>query len=124
MKRLEAHKFTESFREYWGNKDRSLGIEEYEFCLNEWQSAHNGKMMRHYVIAIILFSLGLWALYEHAIVGAVLLLAFAANSNRQSSTHMLLSEVMDTQRLLAMQINGQRRELIEIREILVKATGG
>jgi len=124
MKRLEAHKFTESFLEYWGNKDRSLGIEEYEFCLNEWQRAHNGKMIKNYVITIILFCLGLWAVYEHAIVGAVLLLALAANANQKSSAHILLSEVMDTQRLLAMQINGQRRELIEIREILVKATSG
>jgi hypothetical protein len=57
-------------------------------------------------------------------VAAVLLLALAANANQKSSAHILLSEVMDTQRLLAMQINGQRRELIEIREILVKASSG
>ena len=61
--------------------------------------------------AILLFGAGLWATYEHALFMAVLLLALAANFNRQSSHHALVYEVMDMQRLLAMLINNQSREI-------------
>ena len=44
-------------------------------------------------------------------LAAGLLLALAANFNRQSSHHALVIEVMDIQRLLAMLVNNQSREI-------------
>ena len=109
-KQLEAHKFSAAFRDLWSNDARALDFPGYEQCLNEWKSAHDKKVISNYVITILLFSVGLWATYEHALFLAVLALALAANFNRQSSHHILLSEIMDTQRLLAMLINKQSRD--------------
>lgn len=104
-------KLSPKFRELWTNESRSLDIEKYELCLNEWKSAHDKKMISNYVIMILLFCAGLWAVFENAIFMAVLMLALAANFNRQSSHHILVSEIMDTQRLLAMLINKQSRDM-------------
>jgi len=59
------------------------------------------------VLTILLFCAGLWAVWESAFFMAVLLLALAANFNRQSAHHILVSEIMGSQRLLAMLINRQ-----------------
>jgi hypothetical protein len=111
VKQFEAHKFSGRFRELWANETRTLDMAQYEACLNEWKAAHEKKTVIHYLITILLFAAGLWATYEHAVFLAVLLLALAANSNRQSSHHTLIYELMDTQRLLAMLVNKQSREL-------------
>lgn len=110
-KQLEAHNFSARFRELWGNETRSLDMAQYEACLNEWKGAHEKKTVINYLITILLFGAGLWATYEHALFMAVLLLALATNFNRQSSHHALVYEVMDMQRLLAMLINNQSREI-------------
>jgi hypothetical protein len=106
-KQFEAYSFSSGFREIWSNEKRSLDMTQYEQCLNEWRAAHEKKTVVNYVVTILLFLAGLWATYEHALFMAVLLLALAANFNRQSSHHALVVEVMDTQRLLAMLINKQ-----------------
>jgi len=67
-------KLSPRFQELWSNENRSLDISEYEQCLNEWQNAHDKKMMTKYVITILFFCAGLWALYENAIFMAVILL--------------------------------------------------
>lgn len=110
-KQLEAHNWSANFRELLSNESRALNILQYEFCLDEWKSAHDKKTITNYVITILLFCAGLWAVYEHAIFMAVLMLALAANFNRQSSHHILVSEIMGTQRLLAMLINKQSRDI-------------
>lgn len=110
-KQLEAHNFSGGFRELWSDESRSLDMAKYELCLNEWKSVHEKKTVVNYVITILLFGAGLWATYEHVLFMAVLLLALAANFNRQSSHHALVSEFMDTQRLLAMLVNNQSREI-------------
>jgi len=111
VKQFEAHKFSGRFRELWANESRTLDMAQYEACLNEWKAAHEKKTVIHYILTILLFLGGLWAVYEHAVFLAVLVLALAANSNRQSSHHMLMSELMDTQRLLAMLVNKQSEGL-------------
>jgi len=107
VKQLEVHNWSANFRELLSNEARSLDIQQYEFCLDEWKSVHDKKMITNYLITILLFCAGLWAVYEHTLFMAVLLLALAANFNRQSSHHILVSEIMGTQRLLAMLINKQ-----------------
>jgi len=111
VKQFEAHAFSSRFREFWTNDTRTLDMAQYEACLNEWKTAHEKKTVVHYGITILLFAAGLWATYEHAVFLAVLLLALAANSNRQSSHHALIYELMDMQRLLAMLVNSQSRQL-------------
>jgi len=115
-KQLEAHNWSANFRELLANEARSLDFQQYEFCLDEWKGAHDKKTITNYLITILLFCAGLWAVYEHAIFMAVLLLALAANFNRQSSHHILVSEIMGAQRLLAMLINKQSRDIEALRE--------
>ena len=117
-KQLEAYNFSGDFRELWSKENRSLDMAQYELCLNEWKSAHEKKTIVNYVITILLFVAGLWATYEHALFMAVLLLALAANFNRQSSHHALVTEVMDMQRLLAMLVNRQSREIDSLKSDL------
>ncbi|MBZ0095389.1 MAG: hypothetical protein K8H75_08505 [Sulfuricella sp.] len=105
IKQIQAHKWSETFLELMGRKDKNLNMEEYEICVNEWKGAHESKMVRYYIYTIILFCGGLWAVYEQTWFMAVLLLALAANYNRQSSHHILMSEILDAQNLLAKLIN-------------------
>ncbi len=121
-KPLQAKKWSTSFVEYMGNEARTLDIQQYEFCLDEWMKAHEKKMITSYLMAIALFCVGLWAVYEHVIFLAVLTLALAANFNRQSADHILVSEVMDTERLLGMLINKQSQEMQSLRRDVVKWT--
>jgi len=116
VKQFEAHKFSGRFRELWASDTRSMDMAGYEACVNEWKAAHEKKTVVHYLITIVLFAAGLWATYEHAVFMAVLLLALAANSNRQSAHHALVYELMDTQRMLAMLINNQSRQIEALRQ--------
>lgn len=110
-KQFEAHNWSANFRDLLTNESRTLDILQYESCLVEWKSVHDKKTVTYYVIAIILFCAGLWAVYEHATFMAVLMLALAANFNLQSSHHILVSEIMVMQRLLALLINKQSRDM-------------
>lgn len=108
-------KLSEKSQELWSNGSRSLDISEFEYCMNEWQSAHNKKMMSKYVIMILLFCAGLWALSARETILAVILLAIAANFNLISAHHILISESMNMQRLLAMLINKQSQNIESLR---------
>lgn len=112
------NKLSNQFRELWSNENRSLDIEKYELCLNEWQGANDKKVIIKYVVTILLFCAGLWALYENAIFMAVVMLTLAANFNLISAHHILLSEIMNTHRLLAMLINKHTRDVEVIRKEL------
>jgi hypothetical protein len=113
-KTIEAHDWSDMFRELMASKEKALDIDQYDLCLSEWQAAHEKKMIKNYILAAVLFVAGLWAVWEHAPFLAVLLLALSANFNRQSAHHILVSELMHSQRLLAMLINGQARKLPQV----------
>ena len=115
-KQIEAHSWTSAFRELLTNESKALDIEQYDFCLNEWKDAHDKKMIKNYLLAILLFCAGLWAVWENSLFMAVLLIALAANFNRQSSHHILISELMGSQRLLAMLINKQAQQIKSLQE--------
>ena len=114
-KRIEAHNWSTTFRELLSNESRTLDIQQYDFCQNEWKGAHDKKTMVNYLLTILLFCAGLWAVWESAFFVAVLLIALAANFNRQSAHHILVSEIMGSQRLLAMLINRQSLEIQALR---------
>ncbi|GAO36331.1 hypothetical protein SCT_1737 [Sulfuricella sp. T08] len=50
-----------------------MDIQQYDFCLNEWKDAHDKKMITNYLLTILLFCAGLWAVWESAFFMAVLL---------------------------------------------------
>lgn len=113
-------KWSPRFRELWGNQSKSLDIDEYEFCRTEFQNAHDKKCAPKYIATILLLCLGLWALHEGTIVMAVLMLALSANFNLASAHHVLMSEIMNTQRLLAMLINKQSQDMEALRREIRK----
>lgn len=115
-KQIEAHNWSPAFRELLSNESRTLDIQQYDFCLNEWKGAHDKKMITNYLLTILLFCAGLWAVWESALFMAVLLLALAANFNRQSAHHILVSEIMGSQRLLALLINRQSLDIESLRK--------
>ena len=110
-KKIEAYSWTSAFRELLTNESKVLDIDQYDFCLNEWKGAHDKKMIKIYLLAILLFCAGLWAVWENSLFTSVLLIGLAANFNRQSSHHILISELMGSQRLLAMLINKQAQQI-------------
>ena len=114
-KQIEAHNWSTTFRELLSNESRTLDIQQYDLCLNEWKAAHDKKTITNYLLTILLFCAGLWAVWENAFFMAVLLIALAANFNRQSAHHILVSEIMGSQRLLAMLINRQSVEIEALR---------
>jgi hypothetical protein len=98
---------SEEFKNIWLNENRSIDVQQYEYCLDERKAMYEKKAMSIYIIAIILFSLGLWALYENSYFVAIFLTIIAANFKSKSDDYMVLAEIMDMQRLLAMFINKQ-----------------
>ena len=113
-KQIQAFKWSDTFKELMAKKN--LNLEEYEFCLNEWKGVHESKIIRYYIYTIVLFCGGLWAVYTQLYFLAVLLLALAANYNRQSSHHMLIDEVIELQRLSAKLINKSNENSAEQKE--------
>ena len=109
-KQIQAYKWSETFKELMSKKH--LTLDEYELCVNEWKGAHESKMIRYYIYTIVLFIGGIWAVYEQIWFLAVLLLALAANYNRQSSHHMLIHEVIELQRLLAKLISSNESQAL------------
>ena len=112
------NKFSNQFQELWRNENRSLDIEKYELCLSEFQGAHDKRTMIQWVLSILFFGAGLWALYSGATFIAVVLLILAGYCNLNSANHILMSEIMNTHRLLAMLVNKHTRDLEEIRREL------
>jgi hypothetical protein len=98
---------SDEFKNIWLKQANSIDMQQYEYCLNEWKHQHEKKMIYTLILTIILFGLGLWALYESIYFVAVILLIFAANFNLKSNQHILVTELMDIQRLSAMLINKQ-----------------
>ena len=108
--------WSSTFHELLNNQSKTLDIQQYDYCLNEWKAAHEKKTMINYALAILLFVAGLWAVWENSLFMAVLLLALAANFNRQSSHHVLFAELMGSQRLLAMLLNKQAQDLAALQK--------
>jgi hypothetical protein len=113
-------KLSPRFEERWLNENRSLDISEYEECLNEWRSGYQKISIQKWVVTILLFCAGLWALYENSTFMAVLLLALSANSQLMGVSHIVLSEIMNQNQLLAMLINKQSRDNESFRREMLK----
>lgn len=111
MKQFKAYPVSEKFIELLNNENKSIDINEYDYCYPEWKKAHESKMIRCYTYTIVLFIAGMWSVYEQVWFAAVILLAFAANYNQQSLLHIMMAEIMNHQRLLAMLINNAPNDI-------------
>lgn len=111
-------KLSPRFVELWTRSDRCLDMDEYMTC----QSAYIGKfesgVLWNTVTIVVGIVLGLWALAQNVGVLAALAFLVAGRSYFKSSQQMLMAEILSTQQMLAMLVNGQRRELAEMRKIM------
>ena len=114
-KRLGVGTWSGDFLALLNSESKTLNIQQYDLCQAEWKAAHERKTLKSYVLAIVVFCAGLWAVWESAPFMAVLLIALAANFNRQSSHHVLFAELLESQRLLAMLVNSQTQEIAALR---------
>lgn len=111
-------KWSKEFQELYANPNRTLNMEEYEFCLSEFNSNHEKRSIYQWVLAIISFGLGLWLLTDNLVFGSVFLIVLAAYFNLNSTNHALMSDVLSANRLQAMLINKHTKELEAIRNEL------
>ena len=99
--------FSPEFLALINNDRKMLDIEQYDFCIREFREAHESRMVRSYIFTIVFFIAGLVAVAMESPLMAVLLLALAANSNRQSADHIMFAELLNAQRVLALLLHGQ-----------------
>jgi anti-sigma-K factor RskA len=98
------------FLDLLNSPSKALSIEQYDLCQREWKAAHEKKTLRNYWLAIAFFVAGLIAVLANVPFMAVLLIALAANFNRQSADHVLFAELLESQRLLAMLVNARSQK--------------
>ena len=89
---------------------------EYELCLSEFTEKHEKRAILQWVLAIIFFGVGLWLLFDNVVFGSVFFVALAAYCNLNSTNHALMSEILNANRLHAMLINHQTKELEAMRK--------
>lgn len=111
-------KWSKEFKELYLNPNRTLNMEEYEFCLSEFNRNHEKRSIFQWILAIICIGLGLWLLADNVVFGSVLLIALAAYFNLNSANHALMSDVLSANRLQAMLINKHAKEIETIRNKL------
>ena len=99
--------WSREFQEFWARGDSALDFAQFERCLLEFQRNHNRRAMVQWALAALCFGPGLWLLYQHDVAPAAVLLILAGYFNLNSANHMLFSEILNGQRLLAMFINSQ-----------------
>ena len=111
-------KWSKEFKEIYSNPNRTLSMEEYEFCFSEYTRNHEKRSIFQWILAIICFGLGLWLLAENVVFGSVLLITLAAYFNLNSANHALMSDVLSVNRLQAMLFNKHAKEIQAIRSKL------
>jgi hypothetical protein len=109
-------KWSSEFQALWSRPNRTLKMDEYEFCLSEFTRKHEKRSIFQWVLAIGFFGVGLWLLVANVVFGSVFFIALAAYCNLNSTNHALLSEILNANRLQAMLIHKQTEELEAIRK--------
>ena len=95
--------FSGALRELWVK--RNINIAEYEYCERELTRIHNGKVTSTFILAIIFLALAVTATYFEQYIGSVLFFALAVNFNSKSNQHMLVTEILQHQSLIAKLLN-------------------
>ena len=108
-------KMSYRFEAQYCNESRSLDMSEYEEIHNEWQRIYAKEIRKTGVISVLLFCAGLWAVYVDATFMAVLLLVLAAHYQLDSKNGSVLHAIMNQNKLLAMLINKQSRDMQSLR---------
>lgn len=107
-------KWTEKFQELYTNTNRILNMEEYEFCMKEFNKRHETRAVIQWILAIVCFCIGLWFFIEGAVIGAVFLISLAAYFNINSTNHALVSDLIYANRIQAMLIHNNTNILNSI----------
>jgi hypothetical protein len=115
MKKFREKRWLIDFQDLLENKSQTLSFCQYDTILKEWIYALQNEMIRNGILGIIFFCLGLWAVWANSLFIAVLLIALAAYFNRQSADQELLSGILLTQQMLAMNIHKQSMEIEDLR---------
>lgn len=111
-------KWSKEFKELYSNPNQTLSMEEYEFCLSEFNRNHEKRSIIQWILAIICFGLGLLLLADNVVFGSVLLIALAAYFNLNSTNHALMSDILSANKLHAMLVNKHAKEIEIIRNKL------
>lgn len=88
------------------NTSRSLSMAEYELCLEYGKRLLERAALSNYIIAVVLLLAAVGALFEHIEMAAVVLFTLAANFRLKCGVHDTTLQVLHSQRMLAMLING------------------
>lgn len=114
-------KFSARFIELWTKEDHCLNFDEYMTCHAEYKGGFESRVLWHTVTIFISIALGLWAMAENNGVFAAIAFIVAAHSYIKSSQQLMMAEILSTQQMLAMLVNGQRKELSKMRKVLNEA---
>lgn len=98
-------KWSDRFKELYLNTNRTLSIEEYEYCIDEYIRLHENRSAFQWILAIICFVLGLLLLAYSSVVGSVFFIAMAAYFNLNSTNHAQMADILNINRIQAMLIN-------------------
>jgi hypothetical protein len=115
---LSMKSFSKEFLELYSNPKLTLSMEEYDLCMSEFRDNHEKRSIVQWILSIICFGLGLWLLAINVVLGSVLFIALAAYFNLNSTNHSLMSDVLSANRLQAMLINKNAKEIEAIRNKL------
>lgn len=95
--------FSGAFRELWIK--RKINIAEYEYCEGQLLRMHNSKVIRTFILAIVFLALAIASTFYEQYIGTVIFLALASNFNSKSNHHMLFTELLKSQSLIAKLVN-------------------
>lgn len=95
--------FSGAFRELW--MKRKINMAEYEYCEGQLIRMHNSKVTSTFILAIIFLALAIASTYFEQYIGTVIFLALASNFNSKSNHHMLFTEILQSQSLIAKLVN-------------------
>lgn len=114
-------KFSARFVELWTNKDQCLNFDEYMTCQTEYKGGFESRVLWHTITIVVSIAIGLWAIAANNGFIAAVAFIVAAHSYIKSSQQLMMAEILSTQQMLAMLVNGQRKELTKMRKILNEA---
>jgi len=106
-------KWSNRFKELYLNSNRTLSIEEYEYCVDEYIRHHETRSAFQWILAIVCFVLGLLLLANTFVAVSVFFIALAAYFNLNSTNHAQMADFLNINRIQAMLINKHFKEAKE-----------
>lgn len=102
-------------------RNQCLSIDEYMTWQANYMATVERGVFRLVVVMVIAIALGVWAVALDSWVWAVLAFLVAGTSYAKILLSLVIVEQLESQKMLARLINGQRQELTEMRKVLTEA---